>query len=294
MTTSPDSDLALRFLFEQADIRGELVQLDHSLRDIFAVHEYPAGVRRLLGQFLAAATLLSTNLKFQGKLVLQARSEGQIALLMAECDSDLNIRAIARGADQARSTEFADLLGRGGHLAITIDPDQGKRYQGIVPLDGDCLAHSLDQYFEQSEQLSTRFWLACDGERAAGMLLQQLPAQQNPSAEERDQQWEHACTLAETLREDELLSVSPTDLLYRLYHQDPVRLFPGRPVRFHCSCSLERSRNALSALDAAELLDILRERGEISVDCEFCNRQYRFQREDLAELLPGSGERTLH
>lgn len=294
MTTSSDSDLALRFLFEQADIRGEIVQLDHSLRDILDIHEYPSGVRRLLGQFLAAATLLSTNLKFQGKLVLQARSEGQIALLMAECDSDLNIRAIARGASEAHSEKFADLLGRGGHLAITIDPDQGQRYQGIVPLEGDSLAHSLDRYFEQSEQLSTRFWLACDGERAAGMLLQQLPAQEGRTQTQREQQWEHVCTLAETLREEELLSLAPADMLFRLYHQDPVRLFPGRPVRFYCSCSVDRSRNALSALDSAELLDILRERGEISVDCEFCNRQYRFQREDLAELLPGSGQRTLH
>lgn len=293
MTTTPNSDLTLRFLFEQADIRGELVQLQDSLREILTVHAYPVGVQRLLGQFLAAATLLSTNLKFEGKLVLQARSEGQVALLMAECDSELNIRAIARGADEAHSEQFSKLLGN-GHLAITIDPVKGNRYQGIVPLDGDSLAHSLDRYFEQSEQLLTRFWLACEGDRAAGMLLQQLPTQRTSSAVEREQQWEHVCTLAETLRDEELLTLSPADLLYRLYHEDPVRLFPGRPVRFHCSCSAERSRNALSALDAAELLDILRERGEISVDCEFCNRQYRFQREDLAELLPGTGERTLH
>lgn len=294
MTSSPDTDLALRFLFEQADLRGEIVQIHHSLGDIVAIHDYPSGVRRLLGEFLAAATLLSTNLKFQGKLILQARSEGQVALLMAECDSDLNIRAIARGANQAHTRDFAELLGRGGQLAITVDPYRGQRYQGIVPLDGDSLAHSLDGYFEQSEQLRTRFWLACDGERAAGMLLQQLPAQETRSAEQREIQWEHACTLADTLRDQELLELAPADLLYRLYHQDPVRLFPGRPVRFNCSCSQERSRNALSALDPAELLDILRERGEISVDCEFCNRQYRFLREDLAELLPGQNERTLH
>lgn len=292
-TTESAADSSHRFLFEQADIRGEIVQLGASLRDMLAVHLYAPGVQRLLGEFLAAATLLSTTLKFEGRLILQARSSGQIPLLMAECSSDLQIRGIARGAQTATSEEFDQLLAE-GTLAITVEPLQGKRYQGIVPLSQHSLAASLDAYFEQSEQLQTRLWLACDGDSAAGLLLQQLPTQISRESKLREQQWQHVCTLGETLTAGELLQLPAADLLYRLYHSDPVRLFEPRPVRFQCSCSLQRSRNALSAIAAAELEDILREQGCITVDCEFCNQQYRFEREDLADVLSAGTGPTLH
>lgn len=287
------ADSSHRFLFEQADIRGEIVQLGSSLRDMLAVHLYAPGVQRLLGEFLAAATLLSTTLKFEGRLILQARSSGQVPLLMAECSSDLQIRGIARGAQLATSEDFDQLLAE-GTLAITVEPLQGKPYQGIVPLSRHSLAASLDAYFEQSEQLQTRLWLACDGQSAAGLLLQQLPAQVRRESQLREQQWQHVCTLGETVTPAELLQLPPADLLYRLYHEDPVRLFDPRPVAFQCSCSLQRSRNALSAIAAAELEDILQEQGCITVDCEFCNQQYRFEREDLADLLRTGPAPTLH
>jgi molecular chaperone Hsp33 len=287
------ADSSRRFLFEQADIRGEIVQLGTSLRDMLAVHLYAPGVQRLLGEFLAAATLLSTTLKFEGRLILQARSSGQVPLLMAECSSDLQIRGIARGAQLATSDDFDQLLAE-GTLAITVEPLRGKTYQGIVPLSRHSLAASLDAYFEQSEQLQTRLWLACDGQSAAGLLLQQLPAQFNRELQLREQQWQHVCTLGETVTAAELLQLPPAGLLYRLYHEDPVRLFDPRPVAFQCSCSLQRSRNALSAIAAAELEDILQEQGCITVDCEFCNQQYRFEREDLADLLRAGPGQTLH
>lgn len=287
------ADSSCRFLFEQADIRGEIVQLGTSLRDMLAVHLYAPGVQRLLGEFLAAATLLSTTLKFEGRLILQARSNGQVPLLMAECSSNLQIRGIARGGQLATSEDFDQLLAE-GTLAITVEPLQGKRYQGIVPLSRHSLAASLDAYFEQSEQLQTRLWLACDGQSAAGLLLQQLPAQVSRELQLREQQWQHVRTLGETVTPAELLQLPPADLLYRLYHEDPVRLFDPRPVAFECSCSLQRSRNALSAIAAAELEDILQEQGCITVDCEFCNQQYRFEREDLADLLHAGPGPTLH
>tara|TARA_R110002110_G_scaffold240244_1_gene456370 strand:- start:17848 stop:18744 length:897 start_codon:yes stop_codon:yes gene_type:complete len=290
---NPAADSSRRFLFEQADIRGEIAQLGTSLRDMLAVHQYAPGVQRLLGEFLAAATLLSTTLKFEGRLILQARSDGQVPLLMAECSSDLQIRGIARGAQLATSGDFDQLLAD-GTLAITVEPLRGKRYQGIVPLSRHSLAASLDAYFEQSEQLHTRLWLACDGRSAGGLLLQQLPAQVSRDPQLREQQWQHVCTLGETVTPTELLQLPPADLLYRLYHEDPVRLFDPRPLAFQCSCSRQRSRNALSAIASAELEDILREQGAITVDCEFCNQQYRFEREDLADLLRAGPAPTLH
>jgi molecular chaperone Hsp33 len=298
--TTPDTagprggtDQSRRFLFDNADIRGESVNLQRAYREILAGHQYAPGVSRLLGEFTAAAVLLSSNLKFEGKLILQARSDGQVPLLMVECNQDLEVRGIARGAQEATAERFEQLLTR-GQLAITVDPDRGQRYQGIVPLVENSLAHSLDAYFTHSEQLGTRLWLAADGERAAGLLLQQLPAERVTIDEERAGQWEHACTLAATSRADELLTLETPALLHRLYHQDSVRLFDARPVEFRCSCSRQRTGNALSALPKEELLDLLEELGCITMDCEFCNQQYRFTREDLAPLLGNDGDRTLH
>lgn len=203
------------------------------------------------------------------------------------------IRGLARGAANATADDFRQLLGD-GQLAITVDPERGDRYQGIVALDGASLADALEAYFRQSEQLGARFWLACDGSRAAGLLLQQLPPRVSPDAQRRQQQWEHACTLAETLRPDELLDLPAPDLLYRLYHGEAVRLFAPRPVTFRCSCSRERTLAALSTLPPGELEALLQELGGITMDCEFCNQQYCFGREDLADVLGEPPPPTLH
>ena len=293
MPGSDHGDTSLRCLFEDADIRGETVHLDEAYQDILSIHEYAPGVNRLLGEFLAAAVLLSTTLKYEGRIILQVRSKGQIPLLMVECDDQLQVRAIARGAQEATSDNNAQLL-TNGQLAITIDPSSGQRYQGIVPLVEDSLAHSLDAYFEQSEQLKSRFWLAADGERAAGLLLQQLPAQVTDDDTQRLQQWEHACSLAATVQDAELLDLTAEQLLCRLYHEDAVRVFEPAAVTFHCSCSRQRTHNALASLDPAEVEELLQELGSITMDCEFCNQQYRFMREDLAGLLQADKSRTLH
>ena len=286
-------DQSRRFLFDNADVRGESVRLDRAYQEVLGAHQYAPGVSRVLGEFLAASVLLSSNLKFEGKLILQARSEGQIPLLMVECNQALEVRAIARGAQEATAEGFGPLLA-GGQLAITIDPDRGNRYQGIVPLGERSLADSLDAYFTQSEQLGTRLWLAADGHCAAGLLLQQLPGEQVKTEEQRAAQWENACTLAATITPGELLSLDTTSLLHRLYHQEPVRLFDARPVACRCSCSRQRTLNALSALPKPEVLELLEELGCITMDCEFCNQQYRFTRDDLADLLGDERDRTLH
>lgn len=287
------TDASQRFLFEQADIRGETVHLHRAYQDILAIHQYPPGVARLMGEFLAAAVLLSTNLKFEGKLIVQARSEGQIPLLMAQCNDRLEVRAIAQGAQEATSDSI-DLLLTGGQLAITIDPDKGQRYQGIVPLEGDSLARTLDAYFEQSEQLNTRIWLAADGQRAGGLLLQQLPAQLTTDEADRARFWEHVATLANTTEARELLELDTQTLVHRLYHEESLRLYAPGTVRFVCGCSRERSLNALSCLGAQELRELLSETDPIIMDCEFCNAQFQFTGPDLAGLLEETGSKTLH
>jgi molecular chaperone Hsp33 len=291
--TEQSSDRSLRFLFEESDIRGHSVHLQSSFQDILAVHQYAPGVGRLMGEFLAAAVLLSATLKFEGKLILQARSEGQIPLIMVECTGLREVRAIARGAEHATSSDFAHLL-TNGQLAITIDPVNGQRYQGIVPLAGNSLASSLDAYVEQSEQLQTRLWLAADDTHAAGMLLQQLPAQVTPDLEERQREWDHHCALAATIQADELLGLSAEQILHRLFHQEAVRVFPPLGIEFQCSCSRERTFSALASLERAELQDILDQEGSIAMDCEFCNQQYIFLPEDILPFLSADETRILH
>ncbi|MDG2047197.1 MAG: Hsp33 family molecular chaperone HslO [Halioglobus sp.] len=290
---TPSSDGSRRFLFEDADIRGEIVHLDSAYQEIIAIHQYPLAVSRLLGEFLAAAVLLCANLKFEGTLILQVRSEGEIPLLMVECDHQLRLRGIASGAEHATSDNNNELL-RSGQLAITIDPAHGQRYQGIVPLEQGSLSNSLDGYFKRSEQLNTRVWLAADGEQAAGLLLQQLPALITPDEDQRAQQWEHVYSMAATVTDPELYQLESEQLLYQLYHKDRVRLFEPASVSFNCSCSRERTHRALSTLNPDDIEELLQEQGSITMDCDFCNQHYQFSRSDLANVLGANKAKILH
>lgn len=298
MPSTPDKmksqpDTTQKFIFEDADIRGEIVALSKTCSDIFANHQYAPSVERLLGEFMCAATLLSTTIKFEGLLTLQARSDGQIPIIMAECNSRQKVRAIARGAEQASSDDFKTLLNN-GQLAITIEPTDGKAYQGIVPLDGESLAQCLESYFAQSEQLATRLWLACEGDRCGGLLLQQLPMQIESNPQHRADHWQHLCQLAETIRPEELLELDSEELLFRLYHQDPLRIFEPQDVEFQCSCSWQRSGAALATLPRPELEEMLKEQGLIEVNCEFCNYNYSFGAEEISKLIDGDEPTQLH
>ena len=281
------NDQSLKFIFEEADIRGEIVHLDRAFSEVNEIHQYAPGVSEQLGEFMAASVLLSTTIKFEGRLVLQAQSEGQLPLLMAECTNDLRVRAIARGAEQATASGFAQLLG-GGTLAITIEPASGQRYQGIVPLSGQSLSECVEHYFDSSEQLPTKLWLAGGSDCSAGLLLQQLPSQRGQQHEET---WLELCALAQTVTTEELLGTAPLELLHRLFHEHPLRVFDPETVRFACSCSRERCQKALVALGSAELEELFKEQSEVTMDCEFCNSQYVFVETDFAE---SGGGKALH
>lgn len=284
------TDFTQRFIFDDLDVRGELVGLEQSYTDVLRRHAYPAPVASLLGELLAAAALLCGTLKFEGTLTLQARSSGPLSLLMVECTSERQVRGIARYADMPEAAGLLRQLMPEGVMAITVDPRNGQRYQGVVSLDGDSLAACLSDWFAQSQQLPSRFWLAADGQRARGLLLQQLPAARQTEPEERETAWQHVVTLADTLGSAELLQTDNETLLHRLYHQEAVRLFDGQPVAFDCSCSRERSASALVSLGHADALRLLDEQGgKVQIDCQFCNERYRFDAADLAQLFAGGG-----
>ncbi|WP_297846559.1 Hsp33 family molecular chaperone HslO [Pseudomonas sp.] len=287
----PDIDYTQRFIFDESDVRGELVALERSYAEVLAKHPYPEPVAQLLGEMLAAAALLVGTLKFDGLLVLQANSNGPVPMLMVECSSDREIRGIARYEESqiAPDAGLRDLM-PDGILTLTIDPRHGKRYQGVVALDGVDLSESLTSYFALSEQLGTRFWLNADGTRARGLLLQQLPADRLTDPQDREASWQHVTALAGTLTAEELLSLDNETVLHRLFHEDAVRMFDIQPLQFRCSCSRERSANALASLgmeDAQQL--VIEHNGAVEIDCQFCNQRYLFDATDVAQIFAGGG-----
>lgn len=290
-----DNDLLHRFIFDDCDVRGEIVTLGDSYRQVMRNNDYAPAVQRLLGEFLAAASLLSGTLKFNGLISIQGRGEGPLSMVMAECTHHRDLRGIARLNPEFAESDIvgdslSDLLGR-GIIAITIEPEQGERYQGLVPMESEHLAGCLEHYFYQSEQLKTRLWFAAGEERATGFLLQALPRQVNSDEEANRDQWETLCTLADTLSDEELLGLDHPTLLHRLFHEQPLRLFEPAQLKFACSCSRDRSANALLSLGREEVEQLLVERGHIDIDCQFCNSHYSFDTKDVRELL---GDNRLH
>ena len=277
---SKTDNTAQRFIFENTDIRGEIVSLNSSYIDALSSHNYPDVVRRLLGELVASAVLLSTTLKFDGLLTLQARGDGPLNLLMVECTDQRSFRAVAQFREDITEAPLPTLLGKAS-LLITVDPVKGKRYQGIVPLEKETLATSLEDYFAQSVQLQTRLWLACDGQTASGLLLQALPASAEQSQEVRSESWQRLTSLADTVHNAELLELDHETLLFRLFHEEIVRVFEQEPVHFVCTCSWQRSATIISTLDRQEIDAIIEEEGQVAMDCQFCNHQYTFNKEDI-------------
>jgi molecular chaperone Hsp33 len=286
------------FQLEGCDVRGKLVRLGSAYADILAPHDYPPSVARLLGELLALSAALSTSLKYDGTFTIQTSSNGPIRMIMADVQSDGGMRAYARyredGLDDDSDATIGDLLGS-GHIAFTVDqgPDT-TRYQGITAIEGESLSDCANTYFRQSEQLETEIMLVAEpgGEghdaRAAALMLQRLPRpeRQVTDPEEDDEKWRNAVVLMKSMSADELLdSQIPTDnLLYRLYHETGVRVFDGRPLRFHCRCSRERVANTLASFSADDLKDMKTDAGLIVATCEFCGTSYTFDDDQLAEL----------
>ncbi|MCK7597849.1 Hsp33 family molecular chaperone HslO [Microbulbifer sp. CAU 1566] len=291
------SDQLERFIFSKHDVRGQLVTLTDAYREVLEHNQLPMPVQRLLGEFLAAACLLSTTLKFEGILMLQARGEGDVPLLVAECTHHSDVRGLARVAEGAEIKEGAtlrELVGNRGALVITVDPQEGERYQGIVPLEKDTLAECLEDYFTQSEQLQTRFWIESSPDTVGGIMLQVLPGNNAASPEENEDAWETGVHLASTVTAEELHSLPHDELLVRLFHQlEPASLGTAN-IRFKCSCSPERSARALIAMGPEDVYQLLEEQGgEITADCQFCNRTYRFNRDKIEDLF-NAPPHTLH
>lgn len=277
-----NGDRLTRFLFDGIEVRGQLVQLDASWRAVLDAHPYPDEVRSHLGEALAAVALLAATVKLDGSLILQIQSSGPIRTLVAQATSARTIRGIARweGAVQ-QDGDLAESFGE-GRLVLTIQ-GPGEPYQGIVPLSGTGIADAIERYFGDSEQLPTRLWLAADANRAAGLLLQRLPTSGNAPGDAED--WTRLGMLAETVTAAELTGLPTEDLLYRLFHEERVRLLDPEPVAFRCGCSRARVEDMVRTLGEEEARSILAEQGVIEVTCEFCNRSYSLDAVDTTALF---------
>ena len=278
---SQTTDSIQRFLFNEGQVRGEIVRLEESLRESLAKGDYSDGAALLLAESLTATTLLAGILKVPGRISLQARGEGPVSLLMTDCSQDRGIRGLIHSTDAPTQGSVPELLGR-GQLAITMEPEGGQRYQGIVPLESETLSQCLQDYFTRSEQLDTLILLFANRQRAGGLMLQKMPGY-----EETDDQdlWDRLTHLAATTQREELLELAPEEVLHRLFHEEEISLYPAEAVTFHCHCNRERTEQALLTMGADECYSILAEQGEISVDCQFCNQNYRFEQDDLETLF---------
>jgi molecular chaperone Hsp33 len=293
-----ETDTLQRFIFDKARVRGELVRLDEVWREVRRRREYPEAVRGVLGELVAASVMLAATVKFQGgALILQIQGGGPVDLLVVECQADLTLRAMARwesGLDALGPSPTLRALASGGRCALTIDPGPGLvAYQGIVPLEGASAADVLARYMARSEQIETLFALAADEDRAAGLLLQKLPAAVGKTAAQEDPDlWSRACRLLRTVTRAELLELPEREILRRLFHEEDLRLFESLPVRFACRCSRERVAGVIRMIGAEEARGVIAERRRLDVTCEFCGEGYAFDHAETERALADEASRT--
>ncbi len=284
-------------MFERSPVRGELVEISQAWQQVQSLRNYPSAVRRMLGEMMAAAALLSANLKFNGAIILQIHGDGPVQLLVVECDAQLRLRGTAKLKAKAVIDDDANLqqlvnLNGNGRFAMTLDPADKlpgqQAYQGIVALDGESVATVIENFMMRSEQLDTRLWLAADEHISRGLLLQKLPEEGGTVTTETEADadaWDRTVTLASTVSDEELLSTDIMTLLQRLYWEESVRVFEPRHPSFHCGCSREKVGNMLKLLGKAEVDSAIEDLGKLEIDCEFCGRHYGFDAVDCAQLF---------
>ena len=280
-----------RFLLEDLNIRGAIVQLRDCWQQMQAGRHYAPPVATLLGEMATVTALIADQAKQESRLTFQLRSDGPISLLVMDCNAALQMRGMARAAsDITEPASSAELLGAqaGGQLVLTLDlPLASEPYRSIVPLVGDSIAAIFEHYLEHSEQQSSRLFLTAGEEVATCLFLQKMP-----QADIRDADgWNRICQLGATAKPEELQTLDAAGLLIRLFHEETVRLFEPRTVVYHCPEDREKISGMIQSLGQEEAERILAEQGEIVVQDEICNRTYRFGAEEITRLF---SPRPLH
>jgi len=301
----------LVFICDGAPVRGEIVSIGSAWQAVLERRNDPPAIRKILGDFVGAATLLSASLKFDGTLIIQAQSKGPIQLLVVECKSDLSMRATVKLSVDPSEIEPDATLGElldashSGRLVITLDPadrEPGQApYQGIVALQEHAgtvikpvtsAAEAIALYMQNSEQLDTRIWLSSNETHVGGLLLQRLPdsgGHAHLDPQEAAEGWNRIQALGETITDEELLTLTPEVILRRLFLEESVnsgvRSFPARKIQFACRCSRAKVADILRMLGEEEVEDIIAEQGKVETACEFCGKMYQFDAVDCRQVF---------
>lgn len=276
-------DFLQRFLFSHRDVRGEVAYVSQSLNKMLQNHDYPYPVKCLLAELVTATSLLTATLKFEGDIAVQLQGDGPLRFAAVNGSSNQEFRGVVRMQAEIAGDGFRDLVGE-GFLLVTITPKQGERYQGVIPLVGNSLKETLEAYFLQSEQLPTRLYLFTEftetASKAAGFLLQVLPV----DPEKAKQDFEDVVVLSDTITAKELLELPTEEMLYRLYHEEDVELFPAQPIEFVCGCSRVKCESAIISL-GQELIEEHIAEGKLEITCDYCNSTYHFDDSELKLIL---------
>lgn len=275
-----------RYLFDEMHVRGELVQLEQTFEDITSGHQYPDGVKALIGELIAATCLLTATLKFEGEIAIQLQGNGPVGYIAVNGNHQQEMRAVAKIQTDTNEVDLQALMGK-ANMVITIRPKNGEAYQGVVALDKPTLAECFAHYFEVSEQIPTQLWLFNDlkHSKVAGCLVQLLPDGEDKAKQAAD--FEHLCQITNTIKAEEILTLDAQTLLYRLYHQEALRLFEPQSVTFKCSCSEDKCITAISQIEPSELRAIIAEEGAVAMTCDYCNTTYEFNEAKLSPWLEG-------
>jgi molecular chaperone Hsp33 len=287
-----ETDNLQRFIFENASVRGEYIHLAESFQTIIAQHGYPPAIQKLLGEALCVAGLLTAIIKFNGRLSVQFRGKGKLKMLLAQCDSKFSLRGLVKWDGELSYDDLMESFNDGVLMIMLNSDNSTKSYQGVVGWRGNSLVESIEGYFKDSEQLVTKLWLSVDQHSAAGLLLQVMPTEapiHDMGQEMIDMQWHHIVTATNHVQKADMLHLGYENLLRKLYPQEDVRVFDPQPVAFRCTCTRKRGEEAIALLGQEEAEEELKEKQVLIVTCDFCNKEYVFDKVDVAAIFANKG-----
>lgn len=289
-------DTLSKFIFKHTPMKGGAVKLTTAWKAMRHYQQWPLSVTRLVGEMTAGSILLASSLKFEGLLIMQVQGDGPVRLAIVEVRNGLLVRATVKmneteAVDDAMGLKALVNAHGKGRCAIMLDPkdrrDGEPLYQGVVPLTGETMADALMGYMQQSEQIHTKLWLAADEESAAGLMLQQMPdfGGKDEELKNDDDSVNRIETLAATITDEELLTLTPQEVTHRLFWEEAPEYFEPLEPKFACTCSREKIEAMIRNLGEVEALQIVKDEGKLEVTCDFCGRTESFSAEDIVKLF---------